>query len=166
MAGSAGSGGGRAGRRGGRGGGRSTRINATREGVQVEGLRELNKGLRAMGPEAQKELKAVNRKVAELVAADSRAAALSLGGVAAKAAPSIRVSASASGAGIGFGGPRYPFAGGAEFGALNFKQFKPWRGNDSSAGYFVYPSIRRDADQIETEYTTAIIELAERLGIA
>lgn len=135
--------------------------------VRVTGLRELNKALRDIGPEARQELKAASRKVAEFVTADAKAAAFSLGGVAAKSAPSLAPRAGVSGnAGVAFGGASYPFAGGAEFGSLRYKQFQPWRGNGPSAGYFLYPSIRRDADRIVTEFTAALDDLVKKVGLA
>lgn len=148
--------------------------------VRVEGLSELNKALRDIGPEARAELKAASKKVADFVAADAKAAAASLGGVAAKVAPSITPRAGIGGtAGVAFGGARYPMAGGAEFGAgrdrmrnrksgqyVGYRQFQPWRGSGSSAGYFLYPSIRRDADRIITEFTTALDEVVKKVGLA
>src|SRR5437879_12566429 len=117
--------------------------------VQVEGLRELNKALRALGPELQKELGQASKSVADFVASDARGAALMLGGVAAKVAPSIKGVGGVRSAGVAFGGARYPMAAGAEFGAghdlhrtrssgsyKGFNQFDRWKGNGSDAGYF------------------------------
>lgn len=148
--------------------------------VRVEGLRELNKALKDIGPEARAELKSAAQKVANLVAADAKAAASSLGGVAAKVAPSISPRAGIGGtAGVAFGGARFPMAGGAEFGAghdrmrnrksgqyVGYNQFPQWRGNGSGAGYFLYPTIRRDADRIITEFTTALDEVVKKVGLA
>lgn len=133
--------------------------------MQVEGLNELNRALKALGPELQKELKQTNLDVAQLVADDARGIAHSLGGVAAHVAPSIQAKGYTTSAGVGFGGPGYPMAGGAEFGSIRFKQFKPWRGNGADAGYFVYPAIRQDADRITTEYTEAIDDLMRKVGL-
>lgn len=133
--------------------------------VQVRGLAELNRTLRALGPDVQKELKETNRSVAEFVADDAKGAAHSLGGVAAKVAPSIKAKAGNTSAGVSFGGAAYPMAGGAEFGSIKYKQFKPWRGNGSDAGYFLYPAIRRDAERITTEYTHALDRLMRRHGL-
>lgn len=148
--------------------------------VRVEGLRELNKGLREIGPEARQELKAASQQIANFVAADAKAAATALGGVAAKVAPSITPRAGIGGtAGVAFGGVRYPMAGGAEFGAgqdrtrnrkngqyVGYRQFEPWTGNSSTAGHFLYPSIRRDADRIVTEYTAALEAVVKKVGLA
>lgn len=130
--------------------------------VKVDGLVELNRALKALGPEAQKELKDASRRVADFVAKDAASAAHSIGGVAAHVAPSIKPVGGVSGAGVAFGGASYPMAGGAEFGSLRFHQFKPWRGNSSDAGYFVYPSIRQDADRIETEFADAVDDIIKR----
>ncbi len=141
------------------------RVNATSQGVKVAGLNELNRALRELGPELQRELKQTNLTVAEIVAKDAQSAAFSLGGVAAKVAPSIRASARNTAAGVSLGGTGYPMAAGAEFGAVRYAQFKPWRGNGSDAGYFVYPSIRRDAERIETEYSKALDNILDRNGL-
>jgi hypothetical protein len=135
--------------------------------IRVEGLRELNKSLRAIGPEARAELKAASSRVSGFVASDAHSAAAALGGVAAKTAPSLKPRASVSGsAGVALGGSAYPFGGGAEFGSDRYKQFKPWRGNGPGAGYFLYPSIRKDAQRITTEYTQALEDLIKKVGLS
>lgn len=138
------------------------KINATSQGVKVTGLAELNKALKALGPEVQAELKAANFEVGSMVADDARSIAQGLGGVAAKTAPSIKATKTAAGAAVSFGGSAYPFASGAEFGAYRYKQFQPWRGNGSDAGYFVYPAIRQDADQIESTYVERIDDILRK----
>ncbi len=130
--------------------------------VKVQGLRELNKALKALGPEAQKELREASKSVASFVASDAKSAAYALGGVAGHVAPSIGAVGGVSGAGVAFGGAAYPMAGGAEFGSYRYKQFKTWRGNGPDAGYFVYPSIRQDADRIVTEFTDAVDRIIDK----
>lgn len=136
--------------------------------VDVEGLRELNRALKELGPQFPKEMRAVNKKAAEEVSGEARAAALAQGGVAAKSASSIKVSAGAMSAGLAVGGSTAPWAVGAEFGGggrPTTQQFKPWRGNGSNAGYFVYPTIRENADEIESTYREGLDELLERVGL-
>lgn len=126
--------------------------------VRIAGLIELDRALKELGPDLRAELRQTNRDAAERVAGHAKAAAYSLGGVAAKTAPSIKATASFRSAGVGFGGARAPYGAGAEFGGgrrPTTRQFKPWRGNGSTAGYFVYPTIRRDADQILDDYVDA-----------
>ena len=138
------------------------KINARSQGVNVRGLAELNRTLKQLGPEVQAELKAANVEVGEMVANDARSIAYSLGGVAAKVAPSIGSTRTQAGAGVSFGGAAYPFAGGAEFGAYRYPQFKPWRGNGEGAGYFVYPAIRQDSDEIADTYMERLDDLMRK----
>ena len=136
--------------------------------VNVEGLRELNKALKELGPEFPKEMRKTNKDVADGVASEARSAALSLGGVAAKAAPSLKASAGTTSAGVALGGNSAPWAAGAEFGGgrrPTTKQFRPWRGNGPDAGYFLYPTIRENAEQIEGQYREALDELIARVGL-
>lgn len=134
--------------------------------IRVEGVRELSKALRDVGPEAKAELAGASKTVAGFVASDSAQAAASLGGVAAKTAPYLKARGSASGsAGVALGGARAPFAGGAAFGSDRYKQFKPWRGNGSTAGYFLYPQIRSNAERIVSEYTQALDDIIKKVGL-
>lgn len=145
------------------------RVNASSQGVRVQGLNELNRALRELGGrELQKELKETGLGVAREVADDARAGAFALGSVAAKAAPSVNAAARFTGAGVSIGGAAYPFAGGAEFGGgrrPTTQQFEPWRGNGSNAGYFVYPAIRENADTIAEGYLGAVEDVARKHGL-
>lgn len=137
--------------------------------VEVSGLRELNKALKELGPQFPKEMRKTNKAVAEDVASEARSRALSLGGVAAKAAPSVKASAGATSGGVAVGSNSAPWALGAEFGGGRRKttqQFKPWRGSGASAGYFVYPTIRENADEIVEAYSEGMDELLKRVGLA
>lgn len=127
--------------------------------IQVEGLPALRKALKELGPDASKELKDASKEVAGFVAHDAASAANSIGGVAAKTAPSIKAVGGTTGAGVALGGPSYPFAGGAAWGSVRFKQFKPWLGH---IGYFPYPQIKDNEDRIVDEYTDAVNKVIER----
>jgi len=143
------------------------RVRNKEASINVDGLPELLAALKAIDKETAKRLRLTNKSVADFVAADARAAAYSLGGVAGHVAPSIKAAAGAQFAGVSGGGPAYPMFGGAEFGAgSQYPQFKPWRGNSADAGYFVYPAIRQDMDRIETAYKEAIDDLIQEVGLA
>lgn len=144
---------------------RTTRVRSS-DAIHVEGLTELNRSLKAMDSNLPKQLRAANKDVATEVAHGAQSAAYALGGVAAKTAPSIKASAGVTSAGVALGGPDYPFAGGAEFGSARYPQFKPWRGNGSDAGYFVYPTIRDKVDDIQRTYEEAVDDLIKRVGLA
>lgn len=137
-------------------------------GVNVRGLTEVRKALKEIGPENAKEMVKVGREVAKDVSTKSRDKARSLGGVAAKSATSVRPTAGATSAGVGFGGPSAPWAAGAEFGGgrrPTTQQFEPWRGSGPGAGYFVYPTIRANADQILDAYTTGLDDVLRKAGL-
>lgn len=131
--------------------------------VRVEGLRELSKALKQLEDKnLGKELQKANKAAATTVAKDATGAAYSLGSTAAHVAPSIKASAGRMSASVSIGGASHPAAAGAEFGGQGrptTMQFQPWRGAGSNAGYFLYPTIRRDADKIVEEYTAALDEL-------
>lgn len=133
--------------------------------IQVEGLRELAATLKSLDKDLARELRLANKSVATFVAKDAKSAAETLGGVAGHVAPSIKASAGLTSAGVAFGGSAYPMAAGAEFGSVRYGQFQSWRGNSSDAGYFVYPSIRRDADRIETEYGKALDDVLRKANL-
>lgn len=74
---------------------------------------------------------------AELTAREAAMKAQSLGSVARKASSDIRW----AGTEVRYGGS--PWSMGAEFGAIRWHQFKPWRGNQDQAGYFLWPTVRK-----------------------
>lgn len=141
------------------------RFNAKGEGVNVEGLAELRRALKAVSDTAPKELNAASKKVAGLVADDARGDAAGLGGVAAKVAPSIKGSGTARGGAITLGGTSYPMALGAEFGGRGrptTQQFQPHLGR---TGYFVYPAIRANGDRIESTYSDLLDDLMRKYDL-
>lgn len=131
--------------------------------IQVDGLTELNKALRELEPSFRKELKGLNLRVAKLVTEQAMAAAYSIGGVAAHVAPSLKAKGMQQSAGVQLGDPA---AAGAEFGSVRFKQFKPWKGNTSTAGYFLYPTIRGEASNIEGIYAKGVDVITKKAGLA
>ena len=142
------------------------RINAKSQGVRVRGLNELSRSLREMEGGFRDELKAANREAAEMVAEKSRSAAYSLGGVAAKAAPSLRASAGFNRAGVTLGGNSAPYALGAAFGGQGrptTQQFQPHLG---TRGYFLYPQIRDNAERITETYENHLKDLIRKAGLA
>lgn len=138
--------------------------------VQVEGLAELSRALKQLEDiESRREIRMANKTAADYVAGHARDRAYSLGSTAGHVAPSIKASAGYQSAGVAFGGSGFPMAMGAEFGGQRRKttqQFEPWRGSDSDAGYFLYPTIRERADEIVEPYKDAIQELLARIGLA
>lgn len=134
--------------------------------IGVQDLDKLSRALKELGGDAPKRLRETNKKAAQEVAPKAQAAAYAAGSTLAHVAPSIKAAAGAQFAGVAGGGPAHPAFGGAEFGAgPDLKQFKPWRGNGASAGYAVYPTVRREMPHVEETYRTAIDDLIEEVGL-
>ena len=132
--------------------------------VNVEGLPELQRALKKIEG-MERELSKTNKKVADVVASDARGAAASLGSTAAHVAPSLKATARATYSAVTLGGSGYEMAPGAEFGSDRFRQFKPWRGGGTDAGYFLWPTIRRNQDRIVTEYEKGMDDLLRRADL-
>ena len=188
------------------------------DSVNVTGLaelrREIKKAQQAGGPDGAGQLKELNYQVAEFVIGKAKTKASSVSPMASKAAKSMDPSKSGVAARVNAGGAKYPYFGGAEFGAhrnrkrlikntggrstivrkneslskvtkkvesqtlaydryggsstvrkrarqdygatavkvtgvrIGWNQFKPWLGNREGAGYFLFPTVRRNIDEI------------------
>lgn len=130
------------------------------QAITVQGLAEFQRELRQI--DLASDLRDANREAAETVASAARARASSLGGVAAKTAPSIKAAAEQRRAKVDLGGSRYPFALGAEFGGQgrpSTMQFKPHLGR---TGYALYPAIRDTREQFIDAYDRALGQLMAR----
>jgi hypothetical protein len=127
------------------------------EAVQVQGLSEFLKALKAI--DLNKDLAKAHKKVADFIAGKARSRASSSGGVLGITAPSIKSSGTQTQAAINLGGPRYPWAMGAEFGGgrrPTTRQFKPWLGHE---GYALFPTIRESRDETMAMYVAALDEI-------
>lgn len=132
-------------------------------GVRVEGLTELRLGLKAIGDGWPAKLGQLNKRVAQIVVDDARSKADTP--QQRKAAESLKATAATTGATVTLGSGS-PFALGAEFGALRYRQFPPWRGNQwnpaaGGVGYFLHPAIRDHLAEIEKTYLEAIDQLSK-----
>lgn len=143
-------------------------------GVQIEGLREVQRMLRridrSLGPELRK---AGNRAAADVVRDAKFRASTRMERAAAE---TLRGGSTQRGAGVRLGRAKVPFALGAEFGARGRygwyskpqysgsggRQFRPWSGNKSDAGYFLYPAIRANAPRLRKRYIDEINKLIAR----
>ena len=143
--------------------------------IEVEGLPQLQKALRQIDKALPREIRVINLDAAKIVAAAAARRARGLGGVARKSAPSIKAKAQQRRGTIAIGGPKFPFAPGAEFGSIRYNQFKAWRGNqftqrtaafeDHTTGYFLYPSIRAERVAVRESYVDALEALLRKNGM-
>lgn len=149
-----------------------TRIRSS-EAVEVVGLADFQKALRAVAQGLPRELSKANKAAAEVVAVGARSLASSLGGVAAKSAPSIKAASEQRAAKVSLGGARYPFALGANFGSqhnvvrntshgpmLGWNQFKPFAGKGND--FFLFRTIKTSRPLFMRVYAHQLDELAKR----
>jgi hypothetical protein len=136
----------------------------------------LNRTLNALPKVAQAEMRNASLEIAEDVAREAASRASAQGGVAALVAPTIKAkrdrvpkvemggSKRLPADGRRRSGPRQTIGDviwGAEFGSDRFRQFRPWRGNGSLAGYFLWPAIRDDAADILDRYGEALMNAVD-----
>lgn len=130
-------------------------VNRT-ESIRWKGLKEFRLALKELEVGMERELSISHKKVAQLVAEKARAKGEGQGSTAARAAKSIKASGIQLGARVILGGPEYPFAMGAEFGAIVYPQFKPWLGHE---GYFLWPTIRETRDEVMAVYAEELARI-------
>lgn len=126
--------------------------------VEVHGVREFQRELRAAGREWPKELRVASRDAAEVVATGARRSFESRPGVAPKVADSVKVLAQQRSAAVRIGGRRWPYAMGSEFGSKRYRQFPPPR----RGGYSLYATIAATRDEVVEQYAEAVDRLMRR----
>ena len=145
-------------------------------GAKTYTVKGLNKALKSLPALAKAELRQASLDIAELVADDARQRARLEGGLGMLVAPSIvatrdsvpRVKEGsakklpAHSDGRARTGARQTVGDvmwGAEFGGgrrPTTRQFRPWRGSGSDAGYILYPAVRRNAERTGELYSEAL----------
>jgi hypothetical protein len=129
--------------------------------IEILGLRDLQRELRAADKAFPKELRAANKDAAEIVADATRASFASRGGVAPKVAASVKALAQQRSASVKIGGARFPYALGSEFGGgarprtRQFPRFK-------KGGYSLFPAIKDNREKVVDAYADAIDKLTRR----
>ncbi len=147
-------------------------------GFYVEGWSAFVKELKAAGEGVDQELRERFKGVAEEVAAEARQAAEGRHPVARhpRARPSqrqhwadlvgtIRAGATARTPHVAVGSARVPWALGQEFGGgrrATTRQFPPWRGNGEGAGYFLWPTIRENREEMLEAADAAVSEVLRK----
>lgn len=150
------------------------------DGIEFEGLKETRAALKKLGdPVKTRAFKAAGYEIArDVVIPAARANASNR--MERRAASTLKALKVTTGGAVRLG-EGFPGALGAEFGAYRnqlragnpggrpaqvrgWQQFKPWRGSDSGAGYFMWPAIREQTDEIVNRYGEMIQKLWEEDG--
>lgn len=141
---------------------------AAEAGVAVEGLAAYRRALKSIAVQLPKDLQKQLKAVAETAAARARSnyqrRFQSSRRTRKGTADTIRALATQTGASVAFGGARYPWVPGQEFGSDKFKQFAPWSGpgpgGHGSAGRVIYPAVRDEQEATMTDVQHRLDELA------
>jgi hypothetical protein len=142
--------------------------------IEVRGLREFERAIRAVDGRLAAELRSALRAIAEQVAADARSRVTADVG-AGPAAASITPRAGARGASIAAGGRAAPYLPWLDFGGSVGRGHRPgvawsgavkreWRGRPVGEGRYLYPAIRANRDAISRLVDEAVERVAEDAG--
>jgi len=137
----------------------------SQETVRVQGLDKFRSELRKLqqqgGADGIALLKEANYRVASMVVGKAQSRASGIGPMQAKAASSLRPGRQQARAVVSGGSARVPFFYGAEFGALQYKQFLPWKkpGNGNT-GYFLFPTMKAETQNIIEMYGEELDKIA------
>jgi hypothetical protein len=129
--------------------------------IKVEGIKEVNKALRSISKDAQKELSKGMKEIAEGVA---KSAASRVPARTGRAASSIKPRGSTKGAALAFGGAKaehYPWL---DFGGSVGKD-KSVKRPFIKEGRYVYPAIRENKDKVIEQFDDLMGKLAEKHGL-
>lgn len=149
--------------------------------VEIRGLADFRKELRALDSKLPKEVRKVHKQVSDLVAARAKLAAAGGGRQSAKAAGAIRARATQGAAYIQTV-PKPGFALGVFWGqkrrsgwfaakrysSSTGHQFQPWVGNQWEPGaaggkpYFIGAAINQSLDEVEDIYLRGVDEIARQ----
>lgn len=113
---------------------------------EIEGLREFLREIGLLDREIAQAEKVFAAVAASTVAVRAKEMARFGSRLASLSSADVKVAGPGT---VEYGGEGYSM--GAEFGALQYKQFEIWRGNKDDAGYFFWPAIRefRDKDMLD-----------------
>lgn len=132
--------------------------------VDVQGLREFRRELKKLDGRFPKELRAINKRAADMIVPPARRNAGAsrpnqAGGTArggSKLVGTVRALASQSRAHVAMGGARVPWARGTEWGSSGrYRQF-PARSSD---GYVLYPAVKEMLPAIRAAYGDMVDQL-------
>lgn len=141
-------------------------ITSQKNGIAVKGLAELRQALLGIDDSLVDVVRVANKKAADLVVERTQPAADAVSRMASAAARTLRSGRQGEVATVRLGNNKRPFALGAEFGAYpnqprrtrsgriitGWNQFESWRGAKKTAGYFLWPTIRKNSDEILRTY--------------
>ncbi|HEX7277779.1 MAG TPA: hypothetical protein VF244_10435 [Acidimicrobiales bacterium] len=129
--------------------------------VEIDGLKDFQKALRAMDGESQKQLRVVFNRAADIVVDTAQPWVPRRTGAAAK---TVRKASDQRSAAVKFGGPKAPYYPWLDFGG------KVGRGDSivrpfKKEGRYVYVALRKKYPEIRKALSDGLRELAESVGL-
>lgn len=131
------------------------------ERINVTGIKEFQKALRRMDSDLPKQLRVALNEASQLVIDKAKAEVPRRTG---KAAASLKVRSSQREARIAAGGRKAPYYPWLDFGGktgINRSVDRPFY----TEGRYIYPSLRKNRDEITKVLETAITDLARGAGL-
>lgn len=138
--------------------------------VAIEDLARFRAGLRQFGREAAKELQRLLQAAAQRALPRAQARYRSQfhtgTGQGKHTEDTLAARASQTGAALAFGGAKFPWGPGQEFGSNRYRQFFPYTGKGpngkGSWGRVIFPTVREEAEPIARDLEPALEALARR----
>lgn len=129
--------------------------------IEVEGLKEARKALKAAGDGMDKDLGQAGKKAADIVA---RTAAPRVPVRTGAAARSMRPKVSYGGGAVVFGGAKVPYAGWLEFGGRVGRDKSVTR-DVIKGGRYIYPVLAEKRDEVVDTYEELVRDVLRRAGL-
>lgn len=131
------------------------------EAVKIEGLKEVQKALKALDGESQKQLRLVFNEAAELVVARARPLVPTRSG---RARGSIKAASGQREAKVKAGGARVPYYGWLDFGGSTGRK-RTTRRKFLKDGRYIYPSYSRIRPQLIDVMEDGLSRLVREAGL-
>lgn len=139
------------------------------QAVVVEGLRESIKGLKSIDKALPRVVSKAARDIAkEIVAPEAQKRWRDQRIKPSVATQVIKGSGTTAGGQINVRYKTFPYAAGVEYGAKQFGQFRPWRGNrftvapGTSTGYVAQDAIRDTLPEVEKRWNDEVMDLVKK----
>lgn len=145
-------------------------------GIAIEGLTEFRRALKSVSDDLPEMLQKVLKEAAESAAGRARTryaqnftrspGKRGASGASKHTIDTIRATATQTGASVAFGGARFPWAAGQEFGSNKYRQFFPYTGRGpggkGSWGRGIFPAVREELESTEEGLQEQFSDLARR----
>ena len=136
--------------------------------VEIKGLKQLLRDVRKVEADLPKTMRQTLLPISQNVLSRARQRAQGLGGVQAHAVRrGLRAGATQNTAWIKLLADKEPTILGAEYGGgarPTTRQFPPWRGSGGGSGYFVWPTIRGMAREVDDRFADGLDDVLRSAG--